>query len=155
LNAAAESRSTFLDGPRREGPRSYGGLYGDGTVFKLTPPASGDAPADGGWTKTVLYDFPNSPDQWPPGPDSPLLIRHGSIYGTTGNLMALSGGAIFKLAPPGAPGGAWTMSVLHQFGSLDVPYGTLVMGTEGSIYGTTGGVFSTTPLVTTAYRIEP
>jgi hypothetical protein len=32
------------------------------------------------------------------------------------------------------------------------PYGTLAMGTEGSIYGTTGGVFSTTPLVTTAYR---
>jgi len=81
----------------------YGGIEGDATVFKLSPAASG-------WTKTVRTPFGTIRIN-APGPDSRLLSRDGAIYGTTGDLNAWTGGAVFKL----------TMSVLHQCGSGDIP----------------------------------
>jgi hypothetical protein len=68
----------------------YFGVYGDGTVFKLEQSAAG------GWQKTVLHNFASAP--W--GPDSPLLIRDGAIYGTAGDRISLQGGQVFELQPP-------------------------------------------------------
>jgi len=127
----------------------YPGVYGDGTVFKLEQSAAG------GWQKTVLHNFASAP--W--GPDSPLLIRDGAIYGTAGDMISLQGGQAFELQPPvpgdTRPDGAWSMRVLHQFGSGMVPYGTIAMAANGAIFGTTGGVQTVSPLVGTAYSLEP
>ena len=49
------------------GTTAYGGLYSEGTVFKLTPPAK----PGGAWTETVLYNFTAGndlpPEEWTPG----------------------------------------------------------------------------------------
>jgi len=127
----------------------YFGVYGDGTVFKLEQSAAG------GWQKTVLHNFASAP--W--GPDSPLLIRDGAIYGTAGDRISLQGGQVFELQPPVAgdipPDGDWSIRVLHQFDTGVVPYGTIAMDANGVIFGTTGGVETVSPLVGTAYRLEP
>ena len=103
----------------------------------------------------MLHDFGAAP--W--GPDSPLLIRDGAIYGTAGDMISLQGGQAFELQPPvpgdTRPDGAWSMRVLHQFGSGMVPYGTIAMAANGAIFGTTGGVQTVSPLVGTAYSLEP
>ena len=47
-------------------------------------------------------------------------------------------GTVFKLAPPAAGQGAWTMSTLHDFTGADgaSPQGGLVAGAGGALYGT-------------------
>jgi uncharacterized repeat protein (TIGR03803 family) len=114
------------------GTTSSGGSVGAGTVFELTPPAAaGDA-----WTETVLYDFSKSGDG--KIPDSPLIVRHGAIYGTTaeGSGRKTGGGTVFRLRKSAA-GGAWTETLLHGFAGAAGPYGNLVVDKSGAIYGTT------------------
>jgi len=94
---------------------NYPGVYGNGTVFKLTPPTV----PGGSWTKTVLHDFGDRGL----GPDSPLIVRDGTIYGTIGDTINLTGGEIFKLQEPGASGGVWPISILHNFPSGNYPTG--------------------------------
>lgn len=60
------------------------GENGDGTVYHLTPPSSPGAP----WTKTVLYDFGA---RFNCGPDSPLILHDGNLYGATCLSEAASG----------------------------------------------------------------
>jgi len=62
---------------------SDGSLYGSahsnsasgGPVYQLSPPSS---PGEG-WTQTILADFGMYPAC---GPDSPLIVRNGNIYGS-------------------------------------------------------------------------
>lgn len=54
-----------------------GNQSGQGVVFKLKRPAQAGSP----WTETVLHEFTGSPDG--DGPDAPLLLRNGVLYGTT------------------------------------------------------------------------
>jgi uncharacterized repeat protein (TIGR03803 family) len=64
----------------------------------------------------------------------------GALYGTTTFGGSASGGDVFKLAPPAAPGASWTESVLHSFtGGNDgeIPDGSLVFDSHGNLYGTT------------------
>ena len=118
----------------------YGGC---GTVFKLSPGASG-------WHLTPLYHFTDSPDgKWPTtrvvfGPD-------GSLYGTTVN-GGLPGcgygcGTVFNLRPPAtackvAPCG-WNETPIYRFkGKIDGnPTGEPVFDHAGNIYGNAGSVF--------------
>jgi uncharacterized repeat protein (TIGR03803 family) len=116
---------------------------GNGTVFKLTPPANGQTT----WTETVLYRFcPQSPSPLPcydgTGPTSQLIFNNGAIYGTTqGGGNASNDGTVFKLTPP-PTGTIWTETVLYSFCSqsncLDgiYPNGTLIFD-NNAIYGTT------------------
>jgi uncharacterized repeat protein (TIGR03803 family) len=58
--------------------------------------------------------------------------KGGVLYGSLGV------GAVFSLAPPAAPGGAWTEAILYTFsnsGSNDYYY-PLIIGREGVLYGT-------------------
>jgi hypothetical protein len=97
---------------------SKGGLYGTtrpvpgqcGTVFRLTPPAGKTE-----WTKTVLYNFDNGVKGCDPEAGV-ILDSNGALYGTTksGN-SPLTGGTIFKLAPPAAGKTVWTETVLYGF----------------------------------------
>jgi uncharacterized repeat protein (TIGR03803 family) len=88
----------------------------------------------------TLYNFTYG---GPYGPDTGLVFGpSGAIYGAAGG--GISGqGVIFELAPPAAPGGAWTENVIYQFngdagdGDGVEPNGGLVFGANAAIYGTT------------------
>ncbi|MGO4885192.1 MAG: choice-of-anchor tandem repeat GloVer-containing protein [Bryobacteraceae bacterium] len=122
---------------------------GCGTVFELAPPVA----PDGTWTETLLHTFPASPA--PSHPQNGVVLgKNGELYGTTpfggvpGCQDDFGCGAIFKLTPPAAPGGAWTETVLHHFtGGADgaEPYTTLVVGKDGALYGTSAGFNSSWP----------
>jgi len=120
------------------GTTRYGGAFGYGTVFQLQPPAGSGGP----WTETVLFSFSQGHGE---GPNSPLIVRDGNIYGTT-SLMYTgdpilgsfgAGGLLFELRKPAAPGGPWTEIGVHPFHNDDIPYGSLFIDNNGSLYGTT------------------
>ena len=111
-----------------------------GSVFELTPPASGNGP----WTKVVLYKFTCEADGG--FPESGLTFdKAGNLYGTTiwGGICNLSygcGGVVYELSPPTVAGNAWTETVLYTF--LQSPDGaqpqsTLLFDASGKLYGTT------------------
>jgi len=134
------------------GTTTYGGTYGTGTVFALSPPAE----AGGSWSEAVLHDFGAPGDGTEP--IAGLVIGSDkTLYGTTYNGGAYGGGTVFSLKAPAAPGGTWTETVLYNFtggADGDAPYyGSLAIGSGGLLYGTTytggandtGTVFSLTP----------
>jgi len=114
-----------------------GTLYGTAasSVFQLTPPTP-SAAVGAAWTQTMLYDF------WGElvgGPDSPLVVRNGAIYGTTSPLACgctCSGGSVYELQPPGPSGGAWTRTNLYRFYTSE-PFGSFVVDKDGAVFGTT------------------
>lgn len=127
------------------GPPSHGadGLYGYGTVFKLTPNS------DGTWSKTTLYAFHGGASDGAYPQAELVFDRAGNIYGETdngGNNSCMYGcGTVFKLTPSAE--GQWTESVLHFFtGGLDGshPIGTLAIDGAGNLYGTAtdGGLYN-------------
>ena len=115
----------------------YGGTYGNGIVFMLQPPATPGNP----WTETPLYSFGQQEGD---GADPIGITRaaNGTIYGATLDLFAGHAGTIFELTPPVAPGGAWTETVLHRFGTGKdgcYPFFAPTIASDGSLYGTTYG----------------
>jgi len=127
-----------------------GGSNGSGTVFELQPPAA----AGGTWAETLLF----SHGEVGPGLYRSLVIgRQGELYGVASGEF-YNNGEVFKLVPPAAPGGAWTVGFVWEFkdiGSGRAPAG-LALGPDGVIFGTTsyggsfdaGTVFALTPSVT-------
>lgn len=122
------------------GTAPFGGIYGSGIVFKLTPNSNG------GWTGSILYSFTGGPDG--ALPQAGLIFdTAGSLYGTTscgggtvGNSVACMQGAgtIFKLTPQS--NGTWTESVLYSFtGGADgaYPAANIIFDATGNLYGTT------------------
>jgi uncharacterized repeat protein (TIGR03803 family) len=77
------------------GSTRYGGLYGFGTVFSLTPPGAGET----AWTETVLYNFTGGSDG--EEPYGSLLMYGGSLYGVSVLNPGTDsfGGVVFKLNP--------------------------------------------------------
>jgi uncharacterized repeat protein (TIGR03803 family) len=111
---------------------------GCGTVYMLSPPAL----PGGAWTETVLYSFLGSPDGIGPWAG---LVRDaaGNLYGTTyrggqytSACYPVGCGTVFELSPPGASGGAWTETVIHNFTGGDL-YGTASAG--GDLNCNSGG----------------
>ncbi len=141
-----------------------GGSYGNGAVFKLTPPANGQT----AWTQSVLHSF-CSQSHCPDGsyPEAGLIAdKDGALYGTTyyggigapGCFDVLQCGTVFKLTPPANGQTAWTHTVLYNFcvqneckdGSY--PAAGLIADNKGALYGTTyeggsgyGIIFKLTP----------
>ena len=116
------------------GTTEYGGAYGYGTVFKLTP--SG--------TKTILHSFdPNGTDG--AYPVASLVMYKGHLYGTTveGGTYGIDG-TVFELTHTTK---GWTETILHSFGAGgdgSQPYSVLTFDKLGNFYGTTnvGGAYS-------------
>ena len=113
---------------------------GCGTVFELQPPAQTGGP----WTESLLHSFQGSPDG--AGPDSSVVRKAGSFYGTTefGGASklcpaVLGCGTIYKLTVSGSTA---TEQVVHSFyvdrSSADGVWGgALTDGGDGKLYGTT------------------
>jgi uncharacterized repeat protein (TIGR03803 family) len=116
------------------GTTDFGGQYGYGTVYELSPNGSG------GWTETVLHNFQaNGVDGT--HPFSTLTFDNaGNLYGTTYSGGVHSYGTVFELSPSG---GAWTESILHNFNIVDnvgdgaFPYAGVFFNSAGAIIGTT------------------
>ena len=131
---------------------SYGGgIYGQCTVFALTPPGgTGTA-----WTEKVIYSFgANGGTKDGGGPYAGLIMdKSGKLYGTTltGGLHGY--GTVFALTPPSGTQTAWTEEVLYDFCAQAKcadgaePAASLLMDGGRNLYGTTyrGGA-STIPL---------
>jgi len=119
--------------------------YGDGSIFTVTPPAV----AGGAWKETVIYIFGKHPR--PQYGWDPFIPISGVLFGPNGRLFGVthydywteyesSGGAIYQLEPPVAPGGAWTEYTLYSFShSLTSPGSEPVGGLINNgpvLYGT-------------------
>lgn len=156
-NSSAEV--TIGDGGVLYGTTTYGGEFGSGTVFSLTPPAS----PGGTWAETILHSFGGPGDG--ADPIAGLVPGAGGVlYGTTYSGGASGSGTVFSLVPPASPGGAWTETIVYSFtGGNDggAPYyGSLVMDSAGVLYGNcetgginlTGAIFSLTPPTTPGGR---
>jgi len=144
-----EYGSLILDGVGNlYGTTTYGGAYGCGAVFELSPSEGG------GWTETVLHSFnSNGTDGF--YPQTGLIFDPaGNLYGTT-TYAGQGDGAVFEMSP--SEGGGWTETVLYSFGHLpdgEGPWtGTLTFDSAGNLYGTTigGGAFR----VGTAFELTP
>jgi uncharacterized repeat protein (TIGR03803 family) len=108
------------------GTTYFGGAYGYGVVFELSPGSP--------WTETVLYSFTGGTDG--AFPQSTLILDSlGNLYGTTLN-GGSGAGVVFGLAP-GTP---WTEVVLYAFsgaGDGANPGAGLVRDSSGNLWGTT------------------
>jgi uncharacterized repeat protein (TIGR03803 family) len=118
------------------GTTEYGGVHGQGVVFKLTPEGQ----------YAVLHSFcarNNCTDGYDPSAGL-ALDQKGNLYGTTAYGGAHGGGVVFKLTSDGK------YTVLHSFCQQGYPCtdgtgprGGLVLDQDGNLYGTTllGGGF--------------
>jgi uncharacterized repeat protein (TIGR03803 family) len=130
---------------------SFALIQGCGTIFELSPQS------DGSWTESVLHKFQGTGDG-----EQPIgrLVQDpaGNLYGVTAFDGVSGAGLIFELSPPTQSGGAWTETVLYQFGQSSgdglSPAGGLARDSKGNLYGTTylgGGPCN----CGTVYRLSP
>lgn len=76
------------------GTTSGNGQSNQGTVFRLTPPAT----PGGSWTETTLHTFAGGSDG--SGPSASLIFgKGGALYGTTAGGGGFGKGVVFKVVP--------------------------------------------------------
>ena len=125
------------------GTTQYGGLYGYGTVFSVSPLG----------TETVLYNFGISDGAYPAA--GLTLGNDGSFYGSTASGGAANAGTLFRLFPSGTLATLYSFSAPNYQGfNSDGAYAnTLAQGPDGLLYGTAsaggpaglGTIFSVSP----------
>ena len=106
--------------------------YCCGTVFELTPTASGP------WKQTTLYSFKGGDDGGVPNGSGLVFDNAGNLYGTTSEYGQGGYGTVFELSPTAT--GGWTQTVLYSFrGGSDgaAPESGLVFDKVGNLYGET------------------
>jgi len=115
------------------GTTQFGGDYNEGTVFQISPDR------DGVWNETILHSFDGTHGGRPTA--GLILDDAGNLYGTTYGSPYWCG-TVFRLAP--SPDGAWTHTILHNFGRIKnapgdgcQPSAGLVRDRAGNLYGTT------------------
>lgn len=124
------------------GATAYGGNYqnactydGCGTIFKLSPAASGQ------WTESTLYTFTGAPNDGQNPVASLVFDVAGNLYGTTesgGTYGRGWTGTVFELSP--SSNGTWTETILHNFSNGPdgaSPLASLIFDSAGNLYGTT------------------
>ena len=111
------------------GTTAYGGTYGAGIVFELTP-------ITGGWNEKVLYSFTGGADG--SNPSAGLVFDSaGNLYGSASGINSNGAGVVFELKPAFE---VWAETVLYSFtGGSDgqQPESDLVFDTVGNLYGST------------------
>jgi len=141
LDAAGNLYGTTAHGGGRGGQCDHG--VGCGTVFKLTPVASGS------WPEKILYRFSGGDGL---EPNALAFDSHGNLYGTAAGgggsttCTFTSGcGVLFELTPSASV--PWKLTALHVFADVSPdgqgPLGVAV-GAGDVLYVTTysGGVYS-------------
>jgi uncharacterized repeat protein (TIGR03803 family) len=125
------------------GTTYWGGSYGAGTVFELSPNGQG------AWTEAVLYSFNNNGQDAQDPYAGVIFDASGNLYGTAQYGGSGTGcpdggcGAIFELSPNN---GTWTEGVLYNFNDNGQdgfdPAGGLIFDASGNLYTSTieGGV---------------
>jgi len=129
------------------------GVFGQGTVFRLSPTSKGD------WKYTVLHEFQTGRLGGGLFRSALVLDAKGNLYGTTwtggtGNCNGNGCGLVYKLAP-GAHD-RWKYTDLYDFtGAADggFPSSGLIIDKNGNLYGETqiggdnenGVVYEVTP----------
>jgi uncharacterized repeat protein (TIGR03803 family) len=121
------------------GTTIYGGAYGGGTVFQITPNG----------TEIVLHSFFQEQDGYATDPAPGLILdAQGNLYGTTmyGGPYRCGNGGIYTCGTVYEVSQAGEEKVLYAFkGGTDgfFPAGSLLLDTKGNLYGTTwyGGEF--------------
>ena len=112
------------------GTTVYGGTYGLGTVYELTPSGNG-------YTENVIHSFSGSDGANPYG--GLVLDNKGNLFGAASGYGSGGYGAIYELTY--VPGVGWTEQILYNFQGADdgySPYGGLVFDSAGNLYGATG-----------------
>jgi uncharacterized repeat protein (TIGR03803 family) len=113
------------------GTTFYGGVYGQGTVFELSPTG----------VEKLLYSFGGQPSDGINAYGNLILDKKGNIYGTTFAGGLYGQGTVFELSPTGEE------KILYTFGSQagdgNTPLGDLVFDPAGNLYGVTayGGIY--------------
>lgn len=103
--------------------------YGCGTVYKLTPSASG-------YTERVLWSFGKGTDGYYPL-SNVVIGRNGTLYGTTWQGGTHYAGNLWELVPSGS---AYAEKVLWNFTAGDDggdPRGQMLADARGRLYATT------------------
>jgi uncharacterized repeat protein (TIGR03803 family) len=154
---------TFDPSGNLYGTTSQGGIYGQGTVFKLTP-TSGSR-----WKETVIHQFAGYPGDGANPLASMIFDAAGNLYGTTSAGGSAGGcgdqynmascGTVFELSPAGD---GWTETLLHNFqGGTDgcFPAAGLIFDQSGSLYGTSeygiGGGYDCFLGFGTVFKLSP
>ena len=125
--ASPKSNLVFDNAGNLYGATASGGDNNNGTVFQLTPTASGF------WTEKVLYNFELGPDGFLPS--NVIIDDQGNLFGTT---FLGTNGTIFELVHNSD--GTFTHKVLYRFtGGADGgnPTTGLVRDGAGNLYGAT------------------
>jgi len=115
------------------GTTEFGGAYGYGVIYELSP-------SGGGWTEKVLYNFQGQLDGGRPYAGL-VFDRAGNLYGATTVGGDGMGGTMFQLSPNGSN---WSYQALcsfqRQLGELaGGPVATPAMDAAGNLYAATGG----------------
>lgn len=123
------------------GTTYFGGAFGAGTVFELSPDGHG------GWYEKVLYSFDGGTHGGNPWLSYVIFDKAGNLYGTACTGGANGHGVVFELSPVGK---RWKETVLHSFtDTMDdaLPVNGLIMDAAGNLYGATfyGAVFELSP----------
>jgi len=132
------------------GTTTYGGAYGYGAVFELTPQSGGNS------IEEVLYSFQHDGTEGTNPYGGLVFDPAGNLYGTT----VMGGGyfrcgAVFELTPQA--GGGWVEEIVHRFKHNFKdgcgPEASVIFDSAGNLYGTTiyggdygyGSVFGLAP----------
>ncbi len=113
------------------GTTRYGGSFGNGTVFKLSPNGNG-------YDTSILYNFGSANADGAQPRAGLTMDGAGNLYGTTSLGGTHNQGTVFKLSPNGTD---YVQGVIYNFGDAAsdgaTPLAGLIMDAEGSLYGTT------------------
>ncbi len=140
------------------GTTAGGGTHNAGTVYELTPSASGD------WKETILYQFDSRKNDGV-YPDGGLIFdAQGNLYGVTGygggqcgEGAGLGCGTVFELTPTQS---GWKETPLYRFSGWPDganPDFTLVFDNSGNLYGASsgGGPFDCLGPCGTVFKLTP
>lgn len=119
------------------GTTGFGGFFGGGTAFELSP-------SQGGWTENILHHFGQQQSDGDTPNGHLIFDTAGALIGTTetggtnGGCFSGNCGVVFKLTHSGS---GWTETIVHTFNRASdggSPANGLISDAAGNLFGVTG-----------------